>query len=132
MSDSLPAEIIVTELPDGVRYRLPRRKPRGIAVEAVTLLMGAVLGIGFMAFWLWAVGYHVPWHDPFRGPDGMLLLFLGFGVWMLGMILWGLGQRATRFIGHSEIELRGGTLRAFECWGPLRWGWRRSVSGLQR
>jgi hypothetical protein len=44
MSDSMPRELVVTELADGVRYRLPRRKPSlqasdsGFCTEALVSL----------------------------------------------------------------------------------------------
>ena len=34
--------------------------------------------------------------------------------------------------GHSEVGLRGMTLYAVECCGPLRWKWERSTADLRR
>jgi hypothetical protein len=132
MSDPLPAEIVVTELRDGVRYQLPRRTQRGSMVHALLVIFGVVFGIGFMAFWIGAVGSQIPWQNPFQDPEWMLLLFLGFGIMLLCMILRTIGQSVSRLIGHNEIELRGDTLHRFECWGWLRWGWQRPVRDLRR
>src|SRR5947209_2656597 len=116
MGDLLPAEVIVTELPDGARYRLPGRKWGQPAWMGLGALIGSLLGIGFMSFWLWMVGSHLSVNGGVQGPDGMLLILLAAGGWMLLMMLRLAAHGLSRLIGHSEIELRGGTLRGMECW----------------
>jgi len=132
MTDSLPPQVIVTELADGIRYRLPLRKRGGFVWMGLGHLVGGIVGIVFVSFWLYGVGYHINWRAPFDGPEGFLLLFLAFGLFMLTMILGATSQGITRLVGHSEIEVRGEMLRGFECWGPLRFGWRRPLAGLAR
>jgi hypothetical protein len=133
MTDSVPSDIIVTELADGVRYQLPRRKAGRFTFQSAVLLLGSlVMGIPFMTFWLFAVGYHVKWQDILRPENGLSLLFTALGLWMLAMIV-GLGGRALfHCVGHSEIELRSGFLAGSERLGWLRWSWRRPVAGLCR
>jgi hypothetical protein len=132
MSDALPCEVIVTELPDGVHYRLPRRKAGRFTLHTLVHLLGCLVALPFMSFWLWAVGYHIHWQDIFRAENGFLLVFLALGLWMLLMPLWLAGRGLFLFAGHSEIELRGGVLRRIERLGWLHWGWRRPVVGLRR
>ncbi len=132
MIGSLPPPVMVTELVDGIRYRLPLRKRGGFVWLGLGHLVSGLVGIPFIAFWLYAVGYHVNWQAPLDGPEGFLLIFLALGLFMLGGILWVTSQGITRLVGHSEIEVRGETLRSFECWGPLRVGWRRPLARLAR
>jgi hypothetical protein len=132
MSDRLPAEVTLTELPDGARYCLPGRRWGQAALLGLGALVGGLLGVGFLSFWLWAVGSHLPANGGPQAADGMLLLFLAAGGWMLLMVAGVAARGLSRLVGHSEVELRGGTLRGLECWGRLRWGWRRPVAGLLR
>jgi hypothetical protein len=133
MTDSLPSEMVVTELPDGVRYSLPRRKAGRFTFQAGVYLLGSLLmGIPFMCFWLWAVGYHIDWQDILRAENGLLLMFMAFGLWMLVMAVRLGGRGLFQWAGHSEIELRGGVLAGIERLGWLRWSWRRSIAGLSR
>src|ERR1700692_3446816 len=120
MTESLPRELIVTELPDGVRYSLPRRKAGRFTFQAGVHLLGSLLiGIPFMSFWLWGVCYHIDWQDILGPESGLMMMFATFGLWMLGMALW-LGARGLfRWAGHSEIELRGGVLTGIERLGWL-------------
>ncbi|HEX3151884.1 MAG TPA: hypothetical protein VHR66_27680 [Gemmataceae bacterium] len=84
-----------------------------------------------MSIWLWGLGAPLV-QNGWQPGDGMLLVFLLFGATMLAM-LFRLGIRGlSRIVGRSEIELRGDTLRGLDCWGPLRWGWRRPIVGLVR
>jgi hypothetical protein len=78
MSHGLPAEVSLTELPDGVRYRLPGRKWGHVACLGLGALVVGLLGVSFMSFWLWAVGFHLPANGP-QAADGMLLIFLALG-----------------------------------------------------
>jgi len=133
MTESLPRELIVTELPDGVRYSLPRRKAGRFTFQPGVHLLGSLLlGIPFMSFWLWGVCYHIDWQDILRPESGMVLMFAVFGLWPLGMALCSGAGGLFRWAGHSEIELRGGVLTGIERVGWLRWSWRRRVAGLVR
>jgi hypothetical protein len=84
-----------------------------------------------MSLWLWLVGYQFFVDGGLQGGSP-LLLFLVAGGWMFFMTLRLVLHGITRLIGHSEIELRGDTLSAIECWGWLRWGQRRGIAGLSR
>jgi len=132
VSNSLPPEIVVTDLRDGVRYRLPGRRWGLPALLGAGALVAGLIGIGFMSFWLWAVGSQFFANAGPQGGDWMELLLLVAGTWMLLMMLWLVVRGLSRLIGHSEIELRGDVLRSFECWGRLRWARRRPLSGLIR
>jgi hypothetical protein len=133
VTDRLPPELIVTELPDGVRYRLPRRKKGHFTWQGAVHLLGSLLmGIPFLSLWLWGVGYHMDWQDPLRAENGLVLMFMAFGLWMLLMAVELGGRGLFRWAGHSEIELRGGILAGIERLGWLRWSWRRPVAGLGR
>ncbi|HLJ91832.1 MAG TPA: hypothetical protein VKU02_01435 [Gemmataceae bacterium] len=132
MSDALPCEVTVTELPDGVHYRLPRRKAGQFTDRAKFHLFVSFLAVPFLSFWLWIVGSGIDWHDLFRPENGFLLIFLAAGVWMLFLPLCFAGRAVFLYAGHSEIELRCGILRRGERWGWLRWGWKRSIAGLCR
>lgn len=133
MPDSLPDAVIVTELPDGVHYRLPLRKRGGFVWMGFAHLTAGAIGIPFMLFWLYgllAPAFAQP--QPLDGPGSSVVFFALAGLFMLGMIVWATSQGISRLIGHCEIEIRGDSLRGFECWGPIRFGWRRSVAELQR
>jgi hypothetical protein len=132
MNDALPGEVIVTELPDGVRYRLPRRKGGRLALHFAAGLLGCLIAIPFLSFWLLIVGSSIDWKDILRDQNGLLLIFMAVGLWMFLMALW-LGVRGLfLFAAHCEIELRGGVLHGIERLGWLRRSWRRPVAGLRR
>jgi hypothetical protein len=133
MTELLPCEVIVSDLPDGVRYTLPRRKTGRFTFQAAIHLLGSLLiGLPFMSLWLWGVGYHIDWQDIGRAEHGFLLMFMAFGLWMLLMAAALGGRGLFRWAGHSEIELRGDVLGGTERCGWLRWSWRRPVAGLDR
>jgi hypothetical protein len=132
MCDRLPVEVTVTELADGARYRLPGRRWGQAALLGLGAVVGGGLGVGFLSFWLWALTCHLPANGGPGAADGMLLLFAVLGGWMLLMAAGLAARGLSRLVGHSEVELRGDTLRGLECWGWLRWGWRRPVAGLAR
>jgi hypothetical protein len=127
----IPAEVIVTDLPDGVHYRFPLR-PRGAFVwSGIAHIVAGAIGVAFMTFWLSTLGAEIPWKGV-RDANGIVLLFFGLGCFMMMMTLWLAAQGVTLLIGHSEIRLRAGRLYSFECWGPLCWPWGRDVAGLIR
>jgi hypothetical protein len=133
MVDSLPREVVVTELADGVRYRLPRRQSGRFTCEgAFHLLSSLLIGVPFLSFWVWAVGSSIDWQNILRAENGLVLIFMAFGLWMLGMAAWLAVRGLLRWAGHSEIELRRGRLVGIERFGWLSWSWRRPVSGLSR
>jgi hypothetical protein len=109
MTVLLPRELIATELPDGVRYSLPRRRPGRFTGQAAVHLLGSVLlGIPFLSLWLWGVGYDIAWQDLWRAENG--LLFLAFGLWMLLM--------AVRLGG---VGCSGGLVTARSSCGAVSW-----------
>jgi hypothetical protein len=131
MSDLQLPGAVVTELPAGVRYRLPLRQLGPYRLVGLALVVcGLVLcSAPIVPAWevFQALGQQI--------PAGSGLLWLGACI--LGAVLCKAGLRILAvglFIlaGHSEIELRDGTLHAIECCGPVRWTWRRCTSGLRR
>src|SRR4051794_9626085 len=105
MSHPLPPEVAVTELPDGVRYRLPGRPWGTPALLGLGALVGGLLGVVFLSFWLWGVGSPLLLPGGPQAGDGMLFVFLLLGGTMWVMSL-GLAVRGvSRLVGHNEIEL---------------------------
>jgi hypothetical protein len=127
MSDSLPPQITVTQLPDGVRYSLPSRKYGRHAARVVGPTAAAMVGLPVLSFWLWAVAHED--HGPY---PGIPVLFLACGGMMFVALLGLAGYSLWQLLNHSEIELRGGTLYGSERWGCLFWSWDRPVAGLRR
>jgi hypothetical protein len=59
------------------------------------------------------------------------------GAWVFSLLLFRIGLYVSPvglfvLAGHSEIELRGTTLCALECCGPLHWRWERATADLRR
>jgi hypothetical protein len=131
VSDPLPAEVAVIQLPGGVRYRLPRRPWGPASLMGVCFLVSGLLGTAFLSIWLCVVGSDLP-ANGLAVVDGMTLLLLAGGGLMLVMSLGLAGRGLSRLVGHGEVELRNDTLGGFGCWGPVRWGRRRPVAGLVR
>lgn len=122
---------IVTELPSGVRYKLPPRRLGPYRLVGLALVVCGLVLCSAPIVPAWKVFQALRQ----QMPAGSGLLWLG-GC-MLGALLCKAGLRflpVGLFIlaGHSEVELSGGTLYAIECCGPLRWTWRHSTSGLRR
>lgn len=130
MTPLLPP-VAVTELPDGARFRLPPRPWGQPAWMGLGAVVGGIVGVVFLSLWLWGLGAPLVRNGGQPG-DGMLLVFLLFGAAMLAMCLGVAVRGLSRLVGHSEIELRGDTLRGLDCWGPLRHGQGRPVVGLVR
>jgi hypothetical protein len=131
MSAPLPPEVTVTELPTGVHYRLPPR-PLGTYryVGLALFILGLVLcSVPLIPAWqvVRAIRQEIP------DDQGMLWLFAAAFCFLFlraGLALAHVGLFILA--GHSEIELRGGTLYAVERCGPVRWTWERSAVGLRR
>jgi hypothetical protein len=131
MDNPIPPEVVVTELPTGVNYRLPPRQAGAYRLVGLALLVLGLIMIGGPALPTWKFIQAI-WHQI---PAGEGLLWLG--VWILSFPVCLAGFYITPvglFIlaGHSEIELREGTLRAIECCGLVRWRWERSTITLRR
>src|SRR4051812_45642893 len=131
MTDTLPPNVAVTELPDGARFRLPARPWGQPAWMGLGAVVGGLVGVAFLSVWLGGLGSPLLLQG-WEPADGMLLFFLLCGAAMLAMCLRLVVRGLSRLVGHNEIELRGNTLRAFDCWGPVRRGRARSVAGLVR
>jgi hypothetical protein len=114
MSEPLPPEIVFTETPDGMHYRLPPRDLRGLPGLKWGLILGAcaVLGIAFV----------VP---VVRGPgklDWTLLLT------SLPVVLFVAGPALILFsflFGHSAVSMQQGKLVAIERGRFFPWARRR-------
>jgi hypothetical protein len=130
MGTTLPPEIQVIDLPDGVRYRLPRRSSllaRGFGLALIGF------GAGFCAFDLvCAARLHQFLLAAANAPRAAQVLLVvqdavgvltGLGVGGAGLFL---------LVGHSEVELRAGWLRAVERAGWLWWARRRRWDGVRQ
>src|SRR5258706_3495221 len=103
MSDTLPAPVAVTDLPDGARYRLPGRPWGQPAALGLGALVVGLLGTAFISFWLWGVGS--PLFRQGRQPgDGMLVVFLLFGGWMLLMMLRLVVPGLFRLVCPNQVQ----------------------------
>jgi hypothetical protein len=121
MLDSLPAEVLVTDEPSGIRYRLPRPQLGplrwGGLFVAFIGLMPIGMAIGFASFALHAFG-----DNPFRllillCPLPVLLAFVAVGLAILFVGAW-------LFAGKVEIQLTPTHVRAIRLVGPFWWSWR--------
>src|SRR5947209_8491780 len=128
MHPALPAEVEVIDLPDGIRYRLPPRDLGPRRFLGLPVIAFGLFGCAFVSFWLWGVILSLPWGGNGFDIVGVVFLLFGFlvGLGPLSMVAVGLFILA----GRSEIELRGGTLRAIERCGPIRWSWKRPLARL--
>ena len=127
MNESLPPDVLVTELPGGgICYRLPDR-PATVESQAsgCGFLLGGLLLTALAACLL-------------RGSVPPLLSTpqVGQGLFVLGvcaLLLWGLTCLRTalfRLSGcHRQIEVRAGRLRVVEWLGPV---WRSRARRLDR
>jgi hypothetical protein len=131
MSDSLLPEVKVTELPTGARYRLPPRRLGLYHFVGLALLIFGLMLCSAPILPTWKVVQAMRGQIP--ADDGLL--------WLGACVLCALLCRAGLYVspvglfilsGHSEIELRGATLYAIECCGPVRWRWERSTADLRR
>ncbi len=132
MSRHLSEEITVTPLPDGVHFRLPGRQLGGFRFVGLAVMAFGVFFTGFATFWISAAASAVPWGDLQNPAAWFALLFPACGI---PFVLAGLGVMGTGLLllaGHSEIELRGGTLRAIERCGLVRWSWKKPAAGVCR
>jgi hypothetical protein len=102
---SLPPRIEVIKVPDGVRYRLPRRPLHREFRLLLFVLVILIVGVAGACFLCGVVFFS-------EFVFFFLLVLLGLLVF-LGVILIGL-------VSHAEIELRGDTLWAIERAGFLR------------
>jgi hypothetical protein len=126
MRDALPPEICVTDLPNGVQYRLPRRQLGPVQMIGYFFLGIGLLLAGLSVFQL----IEGPLLGPAQGaPAAVSLVFSA-----CFLIPGAFGVIAGLFVvaGSSEIELRGDWLWAIERSGPLRWRRRRPTARVRR
>jgi hypothetical protein len=131
MSDLILPEVTVTELPTGVRYQLPPRRlgPYCLFGFALVVLGLTLCSAPIIPTWkvVQAMRNQIP---PDQG-----LLWVGACMLCAPLCVGGVNiVPVGLFIlaGHSEIELRGATLYATECCGPVRWTWERATTDLRR
>jgi hypothetical protein len=116
----LSSPIEVRDLPDGWRYILPRRKAGRawlllglnlVVLEVIVTLVCAGAVVWSIAKLAQQAGPLMPWD--------FLIAF-----WWLPIILFcavGMHLFLSILLGHLEIEMRKGRLRASECLWPVRW-----------
>ena len=116
-----PPEIQVIASADGVRYRLPRRPlTRDRLRFLIRGLVVSLLVIGGAAIW-----------TNLRSGLGEIRSITFVFFWLLVACFMLIGFLSHIF-GHSEVELRGGQLRAIERLGPFRSRRRISVDLVKR
>jgi hypothetical protein len=131
MSESFLAEATVKELLTGVRYQLPPRRLGPYRFVGLALLIFGMMLCSAPILPTWKVVQAM--RDQDQAEQGLLWL----GAWMVCALLCSAGLYVSpvglfMLAGHSEIELRGRTLYAIECCGPVCWTWERSTAGLRR
>jgi len=130
MSVPLPAEIQVTELADGVRYILPRRRlDRFHALGHIALI---AFGLFFGGMPLFLTGIPAIRFILAGGPGAWLhvLPLLNVAPFVLigaAIIAWGLLMLA----GTCEIEIEEGEIRTIERAGPFHWTRSRPVECIR-
>src|SRR5262249_22060109 len=112
-------------------YRLPPRRLGPYRFVGLALLIFGLMLCSAPIIPTWKVVQAM--RDQIPADQGLLWL----GAWMLCALLCKAGLYVSPvglflLAGHSEIELRGATLYAIECCGPVRWTWERSTAGLRR
>ncbi len=119
MLPTLPAEVEVIDLPDGIHYRLPPRDLGALRWLGIPVIAFGIFIVGFIGFGVWEMAQPLlaAANDPFAIISIAFLLTCFFlamgGYWFVSLGLFILG-------GHAEFELRGGVLRAIERFGPIR------------
>lgn len=130
MPSALPPQIQVIELTDGVRYVLPRRQLGPLRLLGCVPMIFGLFCTGFALVWMkMASGAMFSSGGQFHWPG---LFFVLFGA---PFVLAGLAPVCIGLFilaGHSEIELRGGTLRAIERAGPARWSRKLPIDRIRR
>jgi hypothetical protein len=130
MSVPLPAEIRITELTDGVRYNLPRRRlDRFHALGTFALIAFGLLfsGVPFFLTGLPAIRFLLTGR-PEAGLGILPLLsvapfvFSGAAIAALGVLL---------LLGCCEVEFRNGKIRTTERAGPFHWTRSRPVESIR-
>ena len=142
MNESLPPDVLVTELPGGgIGYRLPDRPPT-LAARASgcgPLVHGLVFtAVGGMILYLVLTVLGNVIRSAARGgrpewSQAVLVLHLLLGG---GLLIWGLTRLRTGLLRlggcHRRIEVRGGRLRVVDWLGPVRRVESRRLDRLRR
>ncbi len=107
-SVGLPPEIRIIDSLEVVRYFFPRRR------APQTRLLGAIGGafIGLALAW----GVTIWMTRSFGGGDSAAILVV-IGLLLTSSVLVNV---LFLFMGHADVEVGGGELRAIECFGPFR------------
>jgi len=125
---TLPDAVEVVDLPDGVRYRLPRRDLGGLRY----------LGCFSLGLGLFVTGFAVTWAVGMGGGlgggalhwIGLLVALFAVPFVLAGLAMIGLGLAVV--VGRSEVEISGGRLWAIERVGLLRVCWRRPIERVRK
>jgi hypothetical protein len=127
----LPPEIVVTDLPDGVRFTLPRRQLGAVRMVGLFPVAVGLVMTGFCVAWvvhmLSGLG-GLARADALIG--GLMVAAIGVPTVLSGLAVVGLG--VFILTGHSTVEVSGGRLRAVEHAGPLWWRRSRRVEQVRR
>jgi hypothetical protein len=131
MLEGLSPEIVVTEMVNGIHYRLPRPQLGPVRWVAGGLLIAVgcfPVGMGgvFIAF---AATMIPDMRWPIL-PFACLILLMPLAFVLVGLGLIFLG--GWTLAGHQEIALTTRQLRCAMCLGPVRWSGRRSRACLNQ
>lgn len=117
--------ITTIDLADGAKYILPVR-PLSIARFAGLFSMGfGVLFSGFAVFWMLMAAQNI-------GSDPIGFFFILFGLPFFFFGLFPFFKGLSILVGHNQITVTNGKLRASECVGPFRWTRVRSVDVVEK
>jgi hypothetical protein len=130
MSQILPAEIQITELPDGVRYLLPIRQVGPLRFIG---LLPIAFGVVFCSMALYPMAQIVKAVLQPAGPGpqadaSFAVLSVPFIVMGLVFIVLGLFLVAD----HTDIEIKDGRLRVIERAGPFYWTRSRPADRIRK
>ena len=117
--------ITTIDLADGAKYILPVR-PLSFARFAGLFSMGfGALFSGFAVFWMLMATRSIG-----KDPIGYFFILFGLPFFIFGLFPF-FGGLST-LVGHNQITVTNGKLRASECVGPFRWTRVRSVDVVEK
>jgi hypothetical protein len=131
MADSFPPEVTVTEGAGGTCYRFPSRRLGAYRFIGLALVVPGLVLCCLPLVAVCLVTLAVLQHIPFAfGLIGCVVVLFSRRLIRFGLRTAAVGLFVLA--GQSEIEVGPDVLAVRECWGPLRWVWRRSTQDLRR